>query len=154
MAMSAQPAQQVHALVAPVADRHGLDLLAVEVKGGRGAGLVRIVVDAKGGVALDTCRQVSSEVSRLLDEDDPLSGRYTLEVTSPGLDWPLRERADFDRVEGRTVDVCHSSGGERVTQVTGAVVTAEDDAVVVDAPDGTRRIAYADIVWAKQTLPW
>lgn len=148
------PTQRVTSLAEPVVRRHGLQLLSVEVKGGRGSGLVRIVVDAKGGVELDACRNISGEVSRLLDDDDPLPGRYTLEVTSPGLDWPLRDRADFDRVEGRTVEVCFSIGDDRVTQVTGAVVRADDTAVVVDTSGAERRVDYDTIVWAKQALPW
>lgn len=149
-----EPTQRVTSLADPVVRRHGLQLLSVEVKGGRGAGLVRIVVDAKGGVSLDACRAISREVSGLLDERDPLPGRYTLEVTSPGLDWPLRTRADFDRVEGRSVDVCFSISEAQVTQVTGTVAAAEDTAVVVDTGDGQRRVDYDAIVWAKQALPW
>ena len=145
---------RVRALAAPIVDRHGLDLLSVEVKAGRGPGLVRLVVDAKGGAGLALCQEVSREVSRRLDDEDPISGQYALEVSSPGLDWPLRHQRDFDRVEGRDVTVCYRIEEEHLTQVTGRVLAAESNAVRLATDKGEHHVRYDAVVWAKQTLPW
>lgn len=151
-----EEAQRVRDLAAALADDLELDLVDVEVKGGGSSRLVRITVDRKGGVDLATCQAVSRELSALLDHDDPIKGRYALEVTSPGTDRPLRDRAAFDRVEGRDVLVHRRAEGDDAppAEVRGAVARAEEDAVVLDVEGQDVRIPYAEIVKAKQTLPW
>lgn len=150
----ADPADAVQALAVPIAERHGVEVLSVDVKVGGGSGLVRVIVDAKGGAPLSVCQDVSRELSRRLDEADPIEGRYALEVSSPGIDWPLRDQRDFDRIEGRDVDVCFKVDGDSVTQVGGTVVAAGADDVELRTADGNRRVPYDVIVWAKQALPW
>ena len=144
------PADAVRALAEPVADRLAVSLLDVAVKGSGGRMHVKLVVDRKGGVDVDTCQQPSRELGRSLDEADPIPGRFVLEVTSPGMDWPLRDRAAFDRVEGRTVHVTQADGAE----VEGSVVAAGPDAVTLRTSDGEVEVAYAQIDVARQALPW
>ena len=136
-----------------LADTAGLDLVDVEVKGSGPRTLVRVRVDRKGGVELSECQQLSRDLSRLLDEADPIDNRYQLEVTSPGVDYPLRTQRDFDRIEGRLVAVRHRTpDGE--AEIKGNVITAGDEAVTVNADGSEVAIAYADIVTATQALPW
>lgn len=144
----------VRALAMPVAQEAGVDLVDVAVKGSGGQRRVRVVIDRKGGVDLATCQQVSQRLSARLDEDDPIPGRYDLEVTSPGVDHPLEGQRAFDRVEGRDVLVHRRDPDGRVLQVHGRVLRAEPDAVVLDAGDGQVRVAYDEIVKATQRLPW
>lgn len=131
-----------------------VDVIAVQHKGEGSRQLVRIVVDRKGGVSVGTCQQLSRALSRRLDEIDPIGGRYTLEVTSPGVNWPLTDRSAFDRVEGRVVLIHRRTGVDRIEQVRGAVVAAGPDAVEIDDGGTTIAIAYDDIVKAAQALPW
>lgn len=136
-----------------LADTAGLDLVDVEVKGSGPRTLVRVRVDRKGGVELSECQQLSRDLSRLLDEADPIDNRYQLEVTSPGVDYPLRTQRDFDRIEGRLVAVRHrTADGE--AEIKGNVIAAGDAAVTVNADGNEVGIAYADIVTATQALPW
>jgi ribosome maturation factor RimP len=144
----------IRALAEPIVADAGLALLEVSVKHGRGAGLVKVVVDRKGGVPLEACQAVSRALSAELDAEDPVEGRYALEVTSPGIDWPLGDQAAFDRVEGRDVVVQHRVADGRVLEASGTVVEAAADAVVIAGADDRVRIAYDDIVKAKQQLPW
>jgi ribosome maturation factor RimP len=146
-------ASQVTALARPLARRRGLDLVEVAVKGGGGRRLVRVIVDRKGGVGLTDCQELSRELSDALDEEDPVDGRYSLEVTSPGVDYPLRDRAAFDRVEGRLVLVHRAADGVP-TQLRGAVRAAEPDAVVLEVEGDEVRVPYHQIVKATQALPW
>jgi ribosome maturation factor RimP len=143
----------LHGLVEPVTAAEGVDLVDLAVRGTGSRQLVKVIVDRKGGVDLATCQRLSQAVSARLDEEDPIPGRYALEVTSPGIDRPLEGRTAFDRVEGREVLV-HRGDEERVIQVRGTVLTAEDDAVVLDVGGEQVRIAYTEIVKATQTLPW
>ena len=145
---------RIRDLAAPLVDARALDFVDVEVKGSGSSRLVRVVVDRKGGVDLATCQELSRDLSELLDREDPIDGRYALEVTSPGTDHPLRDRAAFDRVEGRPVLVLRHGEGDAPVEVRGTVVAAEPEAVVLEVDGAAERVAYAEIVTAKQALPW
>lgn len=147
-------ASLIRDLVDEQARRVGVDVLAVEHRGTGSRQLVRIIVDRKGGVSLGTCQQLSQALSQRLDEVDPIGGRYTLEVTSPGVDWPLTDRTAFDRVEGRPVVIHRRAGSNQVEQIRGEVVQAGPDAVQLADGDTTVSVAYEDIVKAAQALPW
>lgn len=150
--MSAE--QQVADLARPLADGAGLDLVAVDVRGTGPRQLVKVVVDRKGGVDLTACQRLSEALSAQLDEQDVIDQRYALEVTSPGVDWPLRSQRDFDRVEGRTVLVHQQPAGEALRQVRGTVLSAEEGMVLLDVDGEQERVSYGEIVKATQTLPW
>jgi ribosome maturation factor RimP len=98
----------MRALVEPIVVEHGLELVDVEQRGGRGPHLVRVVVDNPSGdgrVGVDLCAQVSREVATNLDAASQIDARYTLEVTSPGLDRTLAREKDFAAACGRAVKV-------------------------------------------------
>src|SRR5689334_21983574 len=85
-----------------VASSAGCDLLHAEIKGG----VMRLILDRpEGGVTLTDCEHVSKQVSHLLDVLDFGSGRYVLEVSSPGLDRQLYRPADYERFAGRLARV-------------------------------------------------
>ena len=145
----------VDRIARPVVDEAGLDLVDVRVKGSEGRPRVQVIVDRKGGVDVGTCQDVAKAISRALDEDDPVEGRYTLEVTSPGTDHPLADQRAFDRVEGRLVKAVLRTEDDRTREVVGTVTAAHEDAAELTAADGTvHRVPYADIVKATQELPW
>lgn len=148
------PADDVRVLAAPLAEESGVELLDVQVKGAGSGRLVRVVVDRKGGVPIDLIQSLAGRVSAALDDRDPLEGRYSLEVTSPGVDWPLLVQRDFDRVVGRAVLVQHDAGEGRVLQTRGVVRAAEEDAVVLDVDGSEERVPYGVIRKASQALPW
>jgi len=134
--------------VEPVLARHGAELVELRVLRGR-TQLVRVVADREGGIDLDTCARVSNELSRMLDADDPIAGRYTLEVTSPGLDRPLRTAADFRRVLGRRVRIVRTAA-----QDEGTLEEVGEDRVRVATGEGHVDVPLGEIVRAKVVLPW
>lgn len=140
--------ERVRSLAEPVLARYAADLVDLQVKRGR-TQLVRIVADREGGIDLDTCARVSDEVSRLLDAEDPIQGRYTLEVTSPGLDRPLRTPTDFRRNLGHKVRVVLAR-----EQHEGTVKEVQEDSVTIATQRGEVRIPLADVAKAKLLLPW
>lgn len=144
----------MRALVEPLAADAAVDVVDVQVRGSGGRRLVRVVVDRRGGVDLATCQGLSRRLSARLDDDDPVEGSYSLEVTSPGVGHPLRDRRAFERVLGRDVLVHRRGADGRVLQIGGTVTGAEADAVVLDVDGAPMRIAYAEIVKAAQRLPW
>ena len=140
--------ERVRSLVEPVLARHAAKLVELSVQRGR-TQLVRVVADREGGIDLETCARVSQELSRMLDADDPIAGRYTLEVTSPGLGRPLRTPADFRRVVGKPVRVVLADG-----QHEGTLEEVGEDRVRLVTPSGPVEVTLADVRNAKVILPW
>jgi ribosome maturation factor RimP len=126
----------------------------VQVKGAGSRMLVRVVIDRKGGISIAACQRLSQQLSAALDVANPIEGRYVLEVTSPGVNYPLTDQATFDRVEGRLVLIHRRAADGRVKQVRGTVTAAEDEAVCIDTDGAVVRIPYGEIVKATQALPW
>ncbi|MFH1566528.1 MAG: ribosome maturation factor RimP [Gemmatimonadota bacterium] len=135
---------RLKALVDPVVSDHGAELVDVEVMGGGGSQTVRLLVHSSQGVTLQLCESISREVSDLLDAEDPVPGRYRLEVTSPGLDRPLRSDGDLRRAQGRKVRAVLTTG----QVVTGRLVGWTSGEIELEEAGGQRPIARADIARA------
>ena len=128
-------------LLGPVVAGLGYELWELEFAPRAGGGLLRLYIDSPEGISLDDCEQVSRAVSDTLDESDPIAGRYTLEVSSPGLDRVLRTRAHFERYAGeqvrlemmRPIDGRKRFSG-RVTEVSESDITLELDGGKVNLP--------------------
>lgn len=97
--------EKVRAIAAPLAAGEGLELVDVELAGGGGRTTLRLYIDRNGGVSLDDCTSVSRAVSAALDVEDPIQGAYDLEVSSPGLDRPLRTPEHFQKFAGEEVRI-------------------------------------------------
>jgi ribosome maturation factor RimP len=140
--------------VAPVVEALGLELVDLELR----SGLLRVVVDRDGGVDLDSISVATRQLSGLLDELDPVPGsRYTLEVSSPGLERPLKTTAQFARAVGEEVMVrtLPSAGLDR--RIRGRLEEAGPEGVVVSGeglPEEGYRIAYSDIERARTVFDW
>jgi ribosome maturation factor RimP len=109
----------------------GFELVDVEIKKGKGGQLVRLYVDKEGGIGLDELESVSHEVSAILDAEDPIAGAYTLEVSSPGLDRPLKEEKDFRRFVGKLARISSYEPVEGRRHWTGRLLSVEDGTVTV-----------------------
>lgn len=122
-------------LLAPVVESTGYDFEDVTVQQAGRRRLVRVLVDAEGGIDLDAVAQVSRAVSDVLDDRDALDGPYVLEVSSPGVDRPLREPRHWQRAAGRLVQV--DLDGQ---SVVGRVLGADAEGVRLEV-GGTHRAA-------------
>jgi len=96
---------RVEVLVLPILSSLGMELVELEFQREGRALVLRLFLDKPGGITLDDCATVSRELSEILDVEDVIHGRYTLEVSSPGLNRPLKKPADFARATGRLVKV-------------------------------------------------
>jgi len=94
----------IHELLEPGADALGYELVAVELTGGD-TSIVRVYIDTPNGVTVTDCSKASRQFSAILDVEDPISNRYTLEVSSPGMDRPLAKPAHFQKVVGEEVKI-------------------------------------------------
>jgi ribosome maturation factor RimP len=113
------------------ADR-GFELVDVELKRAAGGQLVRLYVDRPGGIGLDDLQSVSEEVSAILDAEDPIEGHYTLEVSSPGLDRPLRDEADYRRFVGRLAKLSSYEPVDGRRHWTGRIVACDGGVVTLE----------------------
>jgi ribosome maturation factor RimP len=143
-------------LVRPAVEAAGPDLELVEVAFGRESGrrVLRVTVDREGGVDLDTIAQVSERVSRRLDLEGFAPGPYTLEVSSPGVERPLKEPQDFAKRVGEKVKVkvAEPVGGART--LTGTIVAASPDEVRIATEAGERAVPFQAIASARTVFEW
>jgi ribosome maturation factor RimP len=143
---------RIAVLAEPLAAAAGIDLVDVEVTGQRGRRVVRLVADADDGLDIDRIAQLSRAVGEAID--DVVTGAYTLEVTSPGTDRPLRRPRDFARNVGREVRVQRTAEADIPGEVVGVVVDVTDTAVVLEIGEERVAIDHADIDHGKVVLPW
>jgi ribosome maturation factor RimP len=131
------------ALIEPVVAKAGYDLEEVVVTPAGRRRLVRVVVDADSGVSLDDVAEVSRAISTALDEHDAAVGAapYVLEVSSPGVDRPLREPRHWRRAVGRLVQVPVTGQ----SAVTGRVLRADDAGVLLAVGDTERGYRYEEL---------
>ena len=133
--------EQVAQLLEPIIRDLGLELVDCEFKKfGRGHAL-RVFIDKPGGVNLDDCADVSRELSVQLDVEDCIPGRYTLEVSSPGLDRPLKRLEDFARFSGqlamiKTSELHPDERGSMRKTFLGTIDGVEGDTVLVTLREG------------------
>lgn len=138
--------QRVRSLVEEPLAGHGVELVEVEQTGT----LLRITVDSPDGMDLDEIARVTRLVSEVLDANDPLPGRYTLEVSSPGLERPLVTPAHFARFIGSRVAVKLKPGLGGDRRLEGPLESADGSGIVVSG----RRLAHDDIERARTVFVW
>lgn len=137
--MSKAIEQQIGSLVEPIVRDRGLELVDVEyVKEGT-HWYLRLYIDKDGGVDMDDCTSVSHAVSDMLDEKNPIPQAYMLEVSSPGLERPLKKEADYIRFRESLVTVYTTSPFQGYKQFTGNLVGLINDEIVLEYED--KRIA-------------
>jgi ribosome maturation factor RimP len=139
--------------LSPVVEARGLELVDVELQGAQ----LTVFVDREGGVGLDDLGEATKDVSAALDRIDPLPGRYTLTVSSPGLERRLRTPAHFARAVGETVTVRVDAGTADVRRLTGTLASADETGCTLSGPDvpgGEVRIGYEQIERARTVFEW
>lgn len=128
----------------------GYELVGVELIGqGKGDMLLRIYIDHADGINMDDCVQVSHQVSGVLEVEDPIREHYRLEVSSPGLDRPLFEKAHFERFEGHKVRIKTRSKIETRHHFTGVLQGVEEEQVLLEDDGTLYRIPIDEIVTAR-----
>ena len=145
--------EELAGALSPVVAARGLDLVDVEVHGAQ----LTVFVDREGGVGLDELGEATKQVSAALDDIDPLPGRYTLSVSSPGLERRLRTPAHFARAVGEKVTARVDAGTAEVRRLTGTLISADETGCTLsgpELPDGEVRISYDQIERARTVFEW
>jgi ribosome maturation factor RimP len=118
-------------MLRPAVEETGKELLGVEYISAGNNSILRLFIDHEDGIDVDDCAEVSRQVGAILDVEDPISSEYSLEVSSPGVDRPLFEKAHFEAVVGETVEVKISMPLNGRRKFKGQLVAIENDSLIV-----------------------
>ena len=139
----AEPLEQIRAIAERVARSHGLEIWDIVSRRETTGLVVRVFIDRPGpaataeeSVSIEDCEQVSREIGTILDVEDPLPFAYTLEVSSPGLDRPLRGEQDYRRFAGRLAKIVVSEAVDNQKAFEGRLRGIEDRDVLLEGPKG------------------
>jgi ribosome maturation factor RimP len=146
-------------VIEPVVASLGLELFDLEITGAGRARVLRVVVDRDGGVDLDAITAATEAISPELDAIAPdagigLAGPYALEVSSPGLERPLRRAEHFRRAIGTTVSVKTRDAAGTARRRRGVLLAADDYAITLESDGATERIGYPDVTQARTVFEW
>ena len=138
-----QPLEQIRAIAERVAASRGLTVWEIQSRRESSGHVVRVFIDRPGpaatpedSVSIEDCEQVNREMSTILDVEDPLPFAYTLEVSSPGLDRPLRDGDDYRRFAGRLAKVVVSEAVDNQKAFEGRLRGVDGSDVLLEAPNG------------------
>lgn len=153
--MAADVVSRIWALAEPVAASLGMELIEVDHSGGGRRQVLRLFVDKPGGVAVEDCKRMSREVEARLDAEDLIGSAYLLEVSSPGLERPLRRPGDFQRYAGRRVRLRLRSPQGKPRLVFGVLLGIEGEVVALETGVGEpQRFALGEIAKARLEVDW
>lgn len=124
-------ASQIEVLIRPVIEEINLELVDVEFVKEGAQWYLRVYIDKPEGVGLDDCQAVSEKIDIILDEKDPISQSYILEVSSPGIERPLKKADDYLRFAGRLISVNTYAPLNGSKNITGQLIGLEDSKVVI-----------------------
>ena len=157
------PIAQIRAVADRVARGYDLEIFDVQLRRESIGWVLRVIIDRRAPrapgleeapgrpedpVSIADCRRVSEDVSAILDSEEAVEWTYTLEVSSPGLDRPLRHLADYHRFVGRLAKIVTSQVVDGQMHVAGRIKGVEDDVVVIETGRRTRRIPFSLIIRA------
>jgi ribosome maturation factor RimP len=134
----------------PVAEQLGLELVDVEYKKEGADWVLRCFIDSPNGVGIDECQHYSMALEKILDEKDPIPGSYLLEVSSPGLERPLKKETDFERFKGQMVRIKLHKALNGQKKYVGELLGYEinDQQVIIKVDQDTIAVPYQDIAKA------
>ena len=136
-------------LLAPEIEALGYELVELDAPAPGGSGTLRIYIDSAEGVGLEDCERVSHRVSGVLDVEDPVPGQYVLEVSSPGLDRPLRTEEHFRRQAGKVVKLVLVAGRPGRRRYKGAILGIDAGVLEIGVDDERIKLPLSEIESAR-----
>lgn len=136
-------------VIEPVVREMGYECVGIEYAPHQKNAVLRVFIDSEQGIVLDDCAKVSHQLSGVLDVEDPISGNYQLEISSPGLDRPLFKLEDFERFKGRLVNIRLIETINDRRKITAVSRGANADNVVVEMDNEMMEIPLRMILKAR-----
>jgi ribosome maturation factor RimP len=140
--------EELRQIVDVVLDEMGVELVELQYNRSKRSS-VRVFVWQEGGISLDRCTEISRKLADELDSRDIIAGRYFLEVSSPGIDRPLRSKRDFERQIGRLLRTTVALEPSRETRIEGRLVAVEEQHVLIETKEGQTSLALDKIIAAR-----
>lgn len=122
--------QKILTLAKQVADELGIEVFDIELLG-KGKLLLRVIIDKEGGVTLDDCESFSRSIGTVLDVENPFHSAYTLEISSPGLDRPLKSLRDFEKNIGKLVRIITGEKIQNQNFFIGRIIGINNDLIKI-----------------------
>ncbi|MCK5580522.1 MAG: hypothetical protein KAJ18_04535 [Candidatus Omnitrophica bacterium] len=146
-------AEQIEKIVLSILKEDNLELVALKIKQHNAKVILEVFVDEpRGGVTLDICAGINRRLNEKIEEDELIDGEHVVSVCSPGLDWPLKTKKDFLRVQGRKIRVLLIEKLEGKGEYTGTVDQVHDDEVVLQVKDKVLTVPLDKIQKADQLV--
>ena len=140
-------------LIRPILDEHQVFLVDMELRGQPNNQVLSIYLDTEAGITLQQISDITREIEGLLDLEDPIPGKYRLDISSPGIDRPLTEKWQYKKNIGKGIVVTLEEGGKTV-QKTGTLEALEDDKIVLSEKKQKISIPLDRIKKATIKLKW
>ena len=141
--------EEIRKLILPVLSQRGIELIELLMRRERGRSVLRFLVDKSGGITLDDCARLNQEIGRILDEQNIIQQSYVLEVSSPGLDRPLKSTRDFERAMEKPVRIVLHKPVHKQNVWTGFLDAVDQASIVIRTEKQQRlQIARQDIARA------
>src|SRR4030095_15727968 len=146
--------EKIEAVLEPVVQSAGCELVAFEwtMEGGRA--VLRVLVEKEGGVLVKDCEKISHLLDPLLDVEDLIPGRYNLEISSPGLERPLRKFNDFKRFTGNAVRLKTKIPLQNRSHFKGVIRKVEDETIFIEGEGTIFEIPFKEIYRARLEIDW
>jgi ribosome maturation factor RimP len=131
-----QQASRVAELIEPSVTALGYELVGVEYLPQGKHSILRVYIDREEGIRVEDCEQASRQISGVLDVEDPISGQFLLEVSSPGLDRPLFKAEHYERFSGEKAEIRLRTPRQGQRKFSGRLAGVENDCVLLDMENG------------------
>lgn len=148
-----EKSEQLAAMLRPVVESLGFDLWGLEYQSGSKPVLLRLYIDHADGITVDDCGEVSEQVSAVLDVEEPISGEYTLEVSSPGIERPLFTEAQYRHYLGSDVKVRLSWPEHGRRNYRGRLLSVSDRGIEVEVEGEVFALPFGAIARARLLEP-
>jgi ribosome maturation factor RimP len=147
--MSQEIVERVQNIAEPILSREGLELVDIEYRRETRGWVLRLYIDKEGGVNVDDCSHASQEVGRSLDVEEVITTPYTLEVSSPGLDRPLKNEKDFRKSIHKLIRVKTVDPIQNQKNFKGRLLTVSENRIEIEAEGKVVEIPLSQVAKAK-----
>lgn len=150
--MSQSIISTIDTMIRPMLDETGFELVDIEFVKEGGNRFLRVIVDKPGGIDIDDCSKISEYVSDKLDEQDPITEAYFLEVTSPGAERPLKKSQDFHNAVNMNVYITTFEQIDGMKEFEGVLTSFDDENLLIKAGKKIYTIPYSKVATARQSI--
>lgn len=139
-------------MIRPMLDENGFELVDIEFVKEGGNRFLRVIVDKPEGIDIDDCSKISEYVSEKLDEQDPITEAYFLEVTSPGAERPLKKSQDFHKAVNMNVFITTNEQFDGKKEFEGILTSFDEENLVIKAGKKIYTLPYSKVATARQSI--